>query len=413
MLSKIDKIKVDDIDQLLFTKHTKGSSRLLIYFSSADAKNIQGVSKFSPYDTDILFVRDPRRGWYNLPIDGLSSDADELHDQLERRIGNYPRGSITTSGSSMGGYAALLFGIKLGVGRIVSVGPQIVLHPEIPHSPKIPVKYNDLSKLIETKTEKTQIDIWYGAESGLDLYNILRVRNTGSVRLHAVPGAMHNILSTFKRRGQMESFFEHTATGSNFSVPEQTVRNADIIVEAAHKFFREKNYQDTIDTLLPVADDICLSAVYFLIGNSHFRMAQYKKARVFFERAATVSTKNYDAHYYLGLALVKLGKDVAAERSFARGLETYPSPNGVRLAKLASAQYRIGSFEDAINNHLKVVELDSRQTKSHFELGVMFMKLGRDQEAMMHFSHHHKSQPDFLPTIRKLTQLRKKIASDA
>lgn len=246
----------------------------------------------------------------------------------------------------MGGYAALLFGIKLGVGRIVSIAPQIVLHPNIPHSPSFPVRYDDLTKLIEAKPEGTEIDIWYGAESVLDLYNILRVPELEGVRLHAVPGAMHNILPTLKRRDQLEAFFEHIAVGVDFSIPTVTIPDSSkaAILQAAHQFYMEKEYQASIDALVPVADDICLSAAYFLTGNSYFRLEQYEDARLYFERAATVSTENYDAHYYLGLCLEKLGKDIAAEKAFARGMSFYPSPNGGRLSKLASAQYRIGAF---------------------------------------------------------------------
>jgi TolA-binding protein len=404
MLLRSNQVAVDDVPGVVLTHLRPGSERLLIYFSSADAGSIQGVSKLTPYDTSIIFVRDPGRGWYNLPINGFSKDGDDLAERLANRIGNFPRHRITTSGSSMGGYAALLFGIKLGVGRVVSIAPQIVLHPDIPHSPKTPVKYDDLSSLIASKPASTEIDIWYGAESVLDLYNILRVTN--GARLHAIPGAMHNILATLKRRGLMEAFFKHIAVGGDFAVPTTPISvDTAPIIEAAHAFYRLKDYRAAIETLEPKADDICLSAVYFLLGNSYFRLEEYEKARIHFERAATTSGENYDANHYLGLTLEKLGKDAAAERAFARGVEVYPSPNGVRLLKLASAQYRIGSHDQAIDNHLKVLELDKRQSKPHFELGVMLMKKGRTDDALRHFREHAKANPTFAPTQRYISKL--------
>lgn len=398
MLKRSFDIVVDDLSGIVLTKRKPSASRLLIYFSSADAKSIQGVSKVAPYDTEVIFIRDPRRGWYNLPIDGLSQDADELCEQIARRVRNYPRDRITMSGSSMGGYAALLFGTMLGVGRIVAIAPQIILRPELVHCPKSPAKYDDLTPLIAGKPKATQIDIWYGAESYLDLFNILRIEQTPTVRLHAVSGAMHNILATLKRRGQMEAYFKHIATGETFSCKTIDPSHAAQIVQAGASFYFDADEQKAIQLLEPIADEASMSAVYFMIGNAYFKLGDLPSARAYFDRSAATCPENYDANYYLGLVLDKMGKHQASADAYARSLEFFPSSNGVRLSKLASAQYRLGRVDDAITSHKRVLELDQRQTKSHFELGVMLMKKGEKAEALSHFHAHAKVNPNFGPT---------------
>ncbi|MCV9999938.1 tetratricopeptide repeat protein [Pararhizobium sp. YC-54] len=413
MLDRLSNVAIEDIPNILLTTRGTESERLLIYFSSAPAKRIQGVSKLAPYGQDTIFLRDPRRGWYNLPIKGLARNADELCEQLAERIARYPLDRITMSGSSMGGYAALLFGTMLGVGRIVAVGPQIILRPELIHCPKEPAKYDDLTPLISSKPAHTQIDIWYGAESFLDLFNILRVDPTSTIRLHAIPGAMHNVLDTFKRRGKLEEFFEHVAIGTPFVSLETATSHAREILRAGEAFYFESNYRKTIDILSPIADDANLSAVYFLIGQSHVQVGDLAAARIYLERAVAARHENYDASYHLGLTLDKLGKTRGAARAFARCLDYFPSPHAGRLSKLASAQYRLGLFDEAIINHQRVIELDPRQTKSHFELGQMFMKMGRNEEALSHFQAHAKAIPDFGPTKKHIQALSRQVSVPA
>lgn len=398
-------LAIDDIPDIILTKRGTKSERLLIYFSSAPAKGIEGVSKLTPYGQDAIFVRDPRRGWYNLPIKGLARNADELCEQIARRIAGYPLDRVTMSGGSMGGYAALLFGTMLGVGRIVAVGPQILLRPELGYCPKEPTKYDDLTPLISSKPANTQIDIWYGAESFLDLFNILRVEPTSTVRLHAIPGAMHNVLAAFKRRGVMDAFFEHVAIGTPFSIPETATSHVREILSAGEAFYFESNYRKTIDILSPIADDADLSAVYFLIGQSHVKAGDLGAARIYFDRAVVASQENYDANYQLGLIFDKLGKTRGAANAFARSLDYFPQANGARLSKLASAQFRLGLFDEAIKNHRRAIELDPRHTKSHFELGQIFMQMGRNGESLSHFQAHARAVPDFGPTKRYIQAL--------
>lgn len=396
---------MEDIQGLVRTSD-KGSKKLLVYFSSAGASDIQGMSKLAPYATDALFIRDGSgKGWYNGPINGLSSGADELAEKLSNRISKYKPENVTMAGSSMGGYASLLFGILLGVGRVVAIGPQILLRPELIHCPKRPAKYDDLTSLIESKLASTEINIWYGAESFLDLFNILRIKETQTLRLHAVSGGMHNILTAFKRRGEMEAFFEHIATGTPFSCSATNPSHVEQILDAGNAFYFENDNKKTIDLLDPIADDANLSAIYFLIGNSFYRIGDMTSARMYFERSAVTCPENYDANYYLGLVLDKMDRPRAAADAFSRSMEFYPSPNGVRISKLASAQYKAGKFSDSIANHKLALELDSRRTTSHFQLGVMLMKQGLNKEALFHFMEHAKVNPTFKATKQHIARI--------
>lgn len=410
-------IIVNDVEDILVTSIKDGAERLLLYFGAAAASNMASIRGFAPllaHNTNTIVLLDPSRGWYNLPIRGLSRDADDLVEQLVNRIGSFPRNMITAYGTSMGGYAALLFGLKLGVGRIVACAPQLMLDSRLPHAPKVPVKYDAIASLVTNAKKDTQIDIWYGAESFTDLYNLLRLKPRENLNVHAIPGAMHNILATLKRRGEIDAFFKYSAMGDHFSTKTVAIPPAakTPVIKAGRLFYVYRDYKATIDLLAPIADDIGLSAVYCTIGESFYHLHDYKNARSYLERAATASHENYDAHYNLGLTLEKLEKKQSAERSFRKSQEFFPSKNAKRLAKLASAQLNIGAVEDAIKNYQIALELEDCPSRVHFDLGLILLKKRRLGESLHHFEQHKAANPEFKPTLKYIAVIRKKIYPD-
>jgi tetratricopeptide (TPR) repeat protein len=407
-------IIVNDVEDILATSIKDGAERLLLYFGAAGTSNMVSIRGFAPllaHNTNTIVLLDPSRGWYNLPIRGLSRDADDLIAQLINRIGSFPRNMITAYGTSMGGYAALLFGLKLGVGRIVACAPQLMLDPRLPHAPKVPVKYDAIASLVTNAPKDTQIDIWYGAESFTDLYNLLRLKPRENLNIHAVSGAMHNVLATLKRHGELDAFFTYTAMAKPFSTKTVKIPTAATVplIKAGRLFYVHKNYTAVIKMLEPIADDVGLSALYVALGESFFQLQDYEAARSNFERAIVCSHENYDAHYGLGLVLEKLGKDRAAETSFRRSQEFFPSPNGQRFAKLASVQYRIGAIDDALQNYGLALELADCPSRVHYEMGLALLQKNRHHEALLHFQRHQDAYPSFKPTRTHIARLRKKL----
>ncbi|OAP39192.1 tetratricopeptide repeat protein [Sinorhizobium americanum] len=384
----------------------------MIYFSWADAPRLQGLTSFAEYETNAIFIRDPGKSWYNGAIPGLSGNANELLDLLRAHCAKFDLSRVTVAGTSMGGYAAILFGTLLGAGRVVAIGPQIVLDKNLPRSPSAPVKYSDLAPVIVGKHERTAIDIWYGFESALDLYNALLVPQIDGVRTFGVRGAMHNVLAKFKRTNELRRFFSHIAIGTPFDVPVFHI-NGDLrerILQAGERFFVQKDYPGAISISTPIVEQISLSSVHFLIGASHFRMKDLELARQSFERAASACDENYDAHHHLGLYFEKKGDFKAAEASFARGLEYFDAPNGLRFSKLAASQFRNGKYQEAIANHQQAISLDPSISRSHFELAMMYDRAGVGDRALHHFQVHAHLKPGFPTTERHISRLMKVTA---
>lgn len=401
-----------NLPEVFATRSVPTGRDLLIYFSWADAPRLQGLTSFAEYETNAIFIRDPGKSWYNGAIPGLSSNADDLLDLLRAHCAKFDLNRVTVAGTSMGGYAAILFGTLLGAGRVIAIGPQTVLDKNLPRSPSAPVKYSDLAPVIVGKHERTAIEIWYGSESPLDLYNALLVPQVDGVRTFGVRGAMHNVLAKFKRSNELRRFFSHIAISTPFDVPVNDISGVfrERILQAGEKFFVQKDYRGAIDISTPIIEQISLSSVHFLIGASHFRMKDFELAKLSFERAASVCDENYDAHHHLGLYFEKTGDFKAAEAAFARGLEYFDAPNGLRFSKLATSQYQNGKYQEAIANHHRAISLDPSISKSHFELAMMYDRAGEHQRALHHFQEHARLKPGFPTTERHISRLMKTTA---
>jgi len=60
------------------------------------------------FKTDTLLIRDPKMSWYLCGIDGVSKNVTETVKFIHKYTNNYDK--IHLFGSSMGGYASLLYG---------------------------------------------------------------------------------------------------------------------------------------------------------------------------------------------------------------------------------------------------------------------------------------------------------------
>lgn len=108
-------------------KECKGSQDVCIAFSARDTE----VGKFTFYKVvqdlpaHIIFINDFANNWY---LNGTPEFASRevfvswLQQEIDRLRG--PNGRLFTMGSSMGGYAALLYGSLLQADRILALGPE-------------------------------------------------------------------------------------------------------------------------------------------------------------------------------------------------------------------------------------------------------------------------------------------------
>jgi hypothetical protein len=195
-------------DDLVFHRSPVDSERLLVVFS---ARPIQ-PGKFHFFRLTELFpswskllVRDPSRSWYNAGLPGIGATVEEIAAWLRDRVGEFGAERVVTTGPSMGGYAAILFGCMIGAERAIAVTPQTVLDPGLRFMmppADLPLQIPDLVPAMNA-APGTKVDLVFGLGSPMDMFHAQRVKDVSSVRLHCVGDGGHELARDLNERGRL------------------------------------------------------------------------------------------------------------------------------------------------------------------------------------------------------------------
>jgi hypothetical protein len=74
-----------------------------------------------------IFLRDLSQAWYQAGLPALAVYIDGIADYLRRQVDEQKPKRLVMIGNSMGGYAALLFGLLLNADVSISIAPQTFL----------------------------------------------------------------------------------------------------------------------------------------------------------------------------------------------------------------------------------------------------------------------------------------------
>jgi hypothetical protein len=164
-----------------------------------------------------VLVRDPVNAWYHRGVPGLGSHVDEVAATLRSLVAAIRPSSLTTVGQSAGGYAAILFGMLLGAGRIVAFGPLSHLDPDeatrygdlrfLPVMKALRADpprscYDDLPALADALDYRGPLHLVFGTHPGhdgegagnLDALHAYRLARRPNVALHPHPGSEHAVV---------------------------------------------------------------------------------------------------------------------------------------------------------------------------------------------------------------------------
>jgi len=392
---------------ILFDKNDD-SSQLIVYFSSAGAKTFEGYSLLSKYSANKLFIRDDTKSWYSGTIPSISKSADDLIEYLKNIIEKFEKKNIVFLGSSMGAYAAILFGIKLNIGKVIAFSPQIILHPSMPFSPNKAVKYNDLSKLV-LENQKTDIDIWFGEGEPLDLFHIHHITSAEKVSFFPVSGAPHNVLFYLKQNLVLIDLFDFYFSKKKIKYPlhntdfmRQNNSHIEVIHSVVKKFYLDSNYGTLMQLNKPKRNP--LVAANYLRGLIYMKKNLFEKAILEFKQALYLQPLNYDYSYNIALSYLKLGKASLAEPALKHAIKHYPAPSSQLYARLSEAQRVQGKIDKASENAQISLDIDKNNLWAHYQLGLIADRKKESESAIEHFSFILQTKPnwDVIKTLLSL-----------
>ena len=160
------------------------------------------------------FLRDPRRGWYQLGLPGVGPTAQDVRRYLDRVIIEADVDRVVMAGASAGGYAAMLFGAWCGADKVLAFSPQTFIdaanrtatgdnrwEPQIDrlHAANPPAAIYDLREVLAAAAP--QIALHVSNDDALDLLHAHRVADLPNVTITEHDQGGHRLVKTLRDRG--------------------------------------------------------------------------------------------------------------------------------------------------------------------------------------------------------------------
>ena len=165
-----------------------------------------------------IFIRDFYQAWYHLGVDEQINSMGALENYLRKFIANGQYEKICFLGNSMGGYAAVLFGTRLRVDKVLAFSPQSFIDrknrilyrdfrwkDEIKNMRRSRVNTEDLKNTLKfTPPDTTKIDVYFSRNHRLDRIHAKRLTGITNVSIYPKDENGHNLVKNMRSSGELE-----------------------------------------------------------------------------------------------------------------------------------------------------------------------------------------------------------------
>ncbi len=130
--------------------------------------------------------------------------------------------------------------------------------------------------------------------------------------------------------------------------------------------------------------DETLAEAYTSLGHAHFHEFNWSAAGREFRRAIELNPNYANAHFYYANYLLVVGRmdEAIAAARCAQALDPVSLPAGTNLAAIL---YHAGHYKEAVDQSLRVLEIDSSFARAHEDLGRAYEQQGMYQQAITAF----------------------------
>jgi pimeloyl-ACP methyl ester carboxylesterase len=197
-----------------------GRSLLILFGGIAGGVSMPVFEFFrmtADYPAKKAFLRDPRRGWYQLGLPGVGDTAADVRRLLDDIIAHSGAERVVMAGASAGGFAALLFGTWCGVNEVIAFSPQTFIDAEnrasagdvrwpdqIAHlHAMMPSRAAtlDLLPILPETPGPTRYQVHVSDDDPLDLLHAERIAARGGVEFIVHTRGGHRLVKTLRDQG--------------------------------------------------------------------------------------------------------------------------------------------------------------------------------------------------------------------
>lgn len=206
---------------------------MLVTFGGMAGGDDTTVFEFGRMTEDLgvhrIMVRDHERSWYHRGVRGVGEGIDEVADALEVLIAQAAPERVVMIGASAGGYAAMLFGDRLGADATHAFAPQTFVSPGsrtrrrehrwqqeldgLIASGRFDARFGDLAEALPLGPNSTEHNLWYSPVEASDVPHAAVAAAIPGVVLHCIPEGGHLVVKWLKQHDYLTSVISASLDG--------------------------------------------------------------------------------------------------------------------------------------------------------------------------------------------------------
>lgn len=169
-----------------------------------------------------IYLRDHSQTWYHSGLSGISKSIDQTAHFLRRKIDEALVSKVIVIGNSMGGYAAILFGILLKADIVHAFSPHTFIHNEKYIRSKEQIRnvhnnfsneYFDLGRVIKTHNNIGELNIYYDSKNKRDKKHAMHLKRIQNITFHSFSGGGHRLIKLLKESGELNDIILSALNG--------------------------------------------------------------------------------------------------------------------------------------------------------------------------------------------------------
>ncbi len=368
---------------LVRVQRVEGSRSCVVVFSHLDypPRHFAMSRALKEFDSNVVYLNCLDNAWYQTGLGEHTRSIRETASLLERLLGHLGVDDVVTAGMSMGGYAAVLFGLLLGCRSILAFTPELLLGQ--PHGRSFTLnrrkvydhRYFSLSGIIRAKGS-TKINIVYGAYDLIDLSLMWPLADFAlddpSCRLFFVGGdhkvtlrlSPQALLETLRDRPALEA--DDLATDLTLLRPPGREEILSYPLIQRHQAAREAQKVYDLVGAVEGAPRTAQMELFFAAACADLGRLDEGLAAV--ERALAIDPRGYSLHHMAGLLHQRLGRLEAAEAAYATAIAIRPEAT-ISVFRRATTLAGLGRTGEAERAYRAILEKQPDHAEAAAHLG--------------------------------------------
>lgn len=336
------------------------SDQVAIFFSGSSAPDhhFHWWNIANRIDASAILINNGRNQWYQNGVPGLGDSYHETVETLRAWVSELGAIRVYTCGASMGGSAALMYGVPLNA-SVLGLGFEPHMNYPFGHVQRImdkecPIAVPDSRPL--ARASQKPILVYAGENYPTDVLGAHDLMDCPSVTVTTVRRSGHDLAFQLRRAKEL-----------------------DLIVDAF--------LEDRKPPRVRAAGRACVIADYpqvLYAAECATLRKEWNEAEIQARKAVKLYPSGEWPYFLLGQALIYLKRPDEAIPYLSAALSLHPELDQAEFL-LGSALRRIGELFEAVRIHRRRIKRNPDAHSSHYDIGLIYQKLGDTSKAVSQF----------------------------